>query len=136
MTALTADQIAARWSQRLTAAIPDIVAGVNAVTVSPGQKAAAAADTWAANVQAAKSKFSRNVAKVDLNTWKTVTAAKDQTRIADGATTGQPKMAHAMNVLLPYINQQVSALPPRGNLEANIARSAAFIRGMSKFPGV
>lgn len=136
MTALTPDQVAAKWSQRLTAAIPDIVAGVNAVTVSPGQQAAAAADTWASNVQNAKSKFARNVAKVDLNTWKTVTAAKDQARIADGATQGQPKMANAMAKLLPYINQQVNSLPARGNLEANIARSAAFIRGMSKFPGV
>jgi hypothetical protein len=35
--------------------------------------------------------------------------------------------------LFPAIQSAVSALPPRGDIEANIARSAAFARAMNKY---
>lgn len=86
-----------------------------------------------AGVQANLPKYiSRNQA-VSLQDWKSAAAGKGAQRLASGATAAQPKMQSVFNNLFPYIGQVVGSLPARGDLEQNIARSAAFQRAMAKY---
>lgn len=125
--------VAAKWAQGLSGAAQAITDGVNAVTVAPGQAAARQKDLWATNTAASKDKWASNTAAVPVDEWRQSMISKGVPRIASGAQAAEPKMAQFMGKLLPYINSQVNGLPARGNLEQNINRMTAFIRGMSKF---
>jgi|SRR5579859_3109907 len=129
----TAAEAAAKWAQALPASQGRYIAGVNAVTVAPGQLAARAAQTWATNTAAAVNKFARNSAAVSLQDWQSATANKGAQRLASGAQAAQPKMEAALSRLFPAIQQAVQQLPPRGDIEANINRSAQFARQMHKY---
>jgi hypothetical protein len=124
---------AAKWAQNLGAAGTAYTAGVQAVQTAPGQQAAAASDRYIAGVQANVGKFKANVGSVSLADWQNAAVNKGAPRLATGATAAQPKMATVLGQLFPYIEQVRNSLPSRGDLEQNIARSAAFQRGMSKF---
>ena len=130
---LSADQVAAKWAQNTGSATQAYTDGVNAVTVAPGQAAARAVELWATNVAAAKSKYAANSSKVTLQDWQAAAVGKGAARLASGVQAAQPKMQAAMQKLLPYIAQQVNALPQRGNLDQNINRMTAFVRGMAKY---
>jgi hypothetical protein len=129
----TPAEAAQKWATALPAAQQAYVNGVNAVTVAPGTLAARAAPMWAANTAAAQSKFARNSAAVSLQAWQQQTTTKGAQRLSSGAQAAQPKMEAALAKLFPAIAQAVSSLPPRGDIEANIARSAQFARQMNKY---
>jgi hypothetical protein len=128
--------VAAKWAANLAGATQSITSGVNSVTVAPGQAAARQAQVWQANTVAAAQKWQTNVAAVSLNTWQQDMINKGIPRIASGAQAAQPKMQQAMSKLLPFIQSQVNQLPPRGNLQQNIARATQMMNAMAKFPGV
>jgi len=129
----SAAEAAAKWATALPAAQQRYIDGVNAVNVAPGTLAARAAPTWAANTAAAQSRFARNSAAVSLQSWQQSTTTKGAQRLSSGAQAAQPKMEAALTKLFPAIASAVSSLPPRGDIEANIARSAAFARQMNKY---
>jgi hypothetical protein len=129
----TAEEAASKWASNLGASTQRIQAGVQAVTVAPGQAAARQKALWVQNVAASQNKWAANVAAVPLATWQDATVNKGIPRIASGATAAQPKMQSFMGRLLPYIGNQVNSLPQRGDLEANINRMNTFVRGMAKF---
>lgn len=133
MTALTPQQIAAKWSQNLSGATETATAGANALTVSPGALAARQVNVWAANVAAAKPKYQRNVAAVTLDEWRSAYLNKGIPRMAQGATDAQPKMEAFMTSLLNYQQSALSSLPPRGTYEQNKARLTAWIDKMHAF---
>lgn len=124
---------AARWAQNFGASGTKWAAGVNSVTVAPGQLAARAKQLWASNTAAAVDKFAANSAAVTLQDWQQTTVNKGQPRLAGGAQSAQPKVEAVFSRLFPYIASTVNSLPPRGDLEANIARAGAFARQMAKF---
>lgn len=124
---------AQRWVTNLGAAQTKWQAGVEAVAVSPTQLAARAAPLWARNVAAAQQKFATNSARVTREEWITATVTKGGPRLSTGAAASQDKMANVFTKLFPYINQVVSGLPARGDLEQNITRMGQFARGMAKF---
>lgn len=124
---------AQQWATKLGGARQQYVDGINSVTVPPGQLAAAAADRWANNTVAAKPKFARNVASVQIGDWKNSATTKGADRLASGAQASLPKMESAFVKLFPAIKQAVQSLPPRGDLEANITRSAEFARKMAQY---
>lgn len=130
---LSADQVAAKWAQNTGSATQAYTDGVNAVTVAPGQAAARAVELWATNVAASKNKYAANSSKVTLQDWQAAAVNKGAARLASGVQAAQPKMQAAMQKLLPYIQQQVNALPQRGSLDQNINRMTAFVRGMAKY---
>jgi hypothetical protein len=129
----TPQQLAQKWAQNLGGATQAITDGVRSVTTAPGQAAAAQADVWAQNTMAAKQKFQRNSAAVSLQDWQDAMINKGATRVASGATAAQPKMEAFLGRLLPHIDTVKRGLPPRGNLDQNLARANAFARGMAQF---
>lgn len=129
----TAAEAAAKWATNLPAAQQRYIDGVNAVTVSPGALAARAAPLWAANTAAAQAKFARNAAAVTTQQWQQATTTKGAQRLSSGAQAAQGKVESVFAKLFPAIQSAVSSLPPRGDIEANIARSAAFARAMNKY---
>lgn len=129
----TAAEAAAKWATNLPAAQQRYIDGVNGVTVSPGALAARASALWAANTAAAQPKFAKNSAAVTLQTWQQATTTKGAQRLSSGAQAAQSKVESAFSRLFPAIQSAVSALPPRGDIEANIARSAQFARTMNKY---
>ena len=129
----TAAEAAAKWATNLPASQQRYIDGVNAVTVSPGALAARAAPLWAANTAAAQAKFARNAAAVTADQWKQATTTKGAQRLSSGAQAAQSKVEQTFSKLFPAIQSAVSSLPPRGDIEANIARSAAFARAMNKY---
>lgn len=119
-----------KWKDNLIASAPSIKAGVMAVTVAPGQLAAAQADVWIQNTTAAKQKWIDRV-KVPLDVWQSATIDKGIQRIQQGATTAQPKMVAFLTNFLPHVErgvQQMRAQLPRGGIEQNIARAVFMMR--------
>lgn len=125
--------VAQQWASRLGQSTQAITEGVQGVTVAPGQAAARQKNVWAQNVVAAKDKWAANTAAVSLTDWVQAMTTKGIPRIAQGAQAAEGKFATFMGKLLPYIDSQVTSLPPRGDLGANINRMVAFVQGMSKF---
>lgn len=124
---------AQKWATRLGAATQAITDGVNAVTVAPGQKAAAQAQVWLANTQAAMDKWVRNTGSVSLASWKNDMLTKGVPRIGQGATAAVPKMTQFMQQWLPYAQSIADSLPPRGTIDQNIQRAIQQIQGNHAF---
>jgi len=137
MTAMTPAEIATKWSTNLGAAGPSITAGVNAVTVAPGQLAAAASAKWLARVQAAQAKFEKNVSAVTLAQWKTAMTSLGIPRIATGATAAIPKFTLFMTSWLNYLNANAAAIAamPTDTLAQSIQKATAQITYNAAYPG-
>lgn len=125
--------IAQKWANNLGSATQAITDGVNSVTVAPGQAAARQKTAWVQNVANSADKWASRTAAVTLPDWQQSMINKGVPRIASGAQAAQPKFGTFMTKLLPYIDQQRAALPPRGNLQQNIQRMTQFVQGMAKF---
>lgn len=129
----TPQQAAAKWSTNMGAAVTRYADGVKAVTTSPNALAAAAVDRYMAGVQASQQKYVQRNQGVSLQYWQQQSVTKGSQRLASGATAAEGKMGQVFTQLFPYIEQVRGSLPARGDLEQNIARSAAFQRGMARF---
>jgi hypothetical protein len=129
----SASDAAAKWVQGFGASATKWTAGVNAVTVAPGQLAARAKNLWLQNTTAAADRFATNSAAVSLSTWQSTTVAKGAPRLASGAQAAQPKVEAAFSKLFPAIQSAVNALPPRGDIEQNITRAGNFARAMHSY---
>lgn len=129
----TADQIATDWANGLSQSTGKIQSGIEAVTVAPGQAAAANKNGYVQGVAQSADKWARNVAAVDLASWKSDAINKGIPRIASGAQAAQPKMQAAMSRLIPYINSGLGNLPKRGTLDQNIARMDSWVRYMAGY---
>ena len=132
---MDATAVADRWASQLGGATEKIKAGVLGVTVSPGALAARQADVWAANTAAAKDKFRRKSAGTSLAEWQRLTIDKGLQRIGSGAQDAKVNFAQFMTNFLPFVAASVAALPPRGNLDANINRMTQHVRKMATYQG-
>ena len=122
--------LAATWKQNLSGASDRMKAGAMAVTTSPGQAAAAASGRWLAAVSSAEPRFRAAVAAVSTSDWQDAYVNKGLPRVASGAAASETKFATTLGKILQAQRSIVSSLPSRGDVEANIARSADFIRKM------
>lgn len=125
--------VAQRWATNLAGATGKMTDGINAVQTAPGVAAARQKQVWAANTAASVDKWASKTAAVSLQDWQQAMINKGVSRVASGATAAQPKMQAFLTKFLPFLDSAVAGLPPRGNLEQNIARSAALIRKTATF---
>lgn len=125
--------VASKWATNLGNSTQSITDGINAVTVAPGQAAARQKQVWQQNTSAAADKWATNTAKVTLQEWQQAALQKGVGRIAAGATAAQNKQVAFYTKLLPFIDSAKASLPPRGNLDQNIARANAMMRKMATF---
>ena len=135
VTNVPPDQLAANWANNLAAANARMQAGAQAVTVSPGQAAAAQQGVWLANTTAAANRWAQNVAAVTTAQWQQAFITKGLPRVATGAQAAQPQFAVTLAKIIQAEKGILPSLPPRGNLQANIARSAAFATAMNQLRG-
>lgn len=130
-----AQAVAQKWATNTSAAVPAYKAGVMAVTVAPGQAAAAAVQQWLQGVQNAAQKFATNSAAVTLQSWQTAASNLGAARLPSGVQNAQPRMQNFMSQLLPHaanVSAQVAAMP-KGGLANGIARATAAITAMANF---
>lgn len=125
-----ATTVAANWASRMAGSGQKMTDGINAVTVAPGQAAAAAKGLWLQNVSQAGDRFASAVSKVSLSEWQQATVAKGVPRVAQGAQAAQSKFAAVMQTWLPRIAQIRSTLRPRGDISANVDRATQFMTAM------
>ena len=126
---------AARWAQNLQGATEKIREGVQAVQVAPGAAAARQRSVWLQNLTASADKWTRNVGAVPLSEWQSDMINKGIPRIGTGAQGAQQKFAAFLTSFLPFVDAGVRALPPRGNLQQNIARMVAMVQHNAQYTG-
>lgn len=135
MTALTADQIAQDWANKLGGAQQKMQAGAMAVTIAPGQAAAQQKAVWAQNVAASVDKWAKNTQAVTKEQWVNDYVTKGLPRVATGATAAIPKFTSFMQKLLPVIATGRASLPARGSYAQNKARANAWMDYMHSKAG-
>lgn len=125
---------AQKWKTRITAATPEIRAGIQRVSSAPGAAAARQKTAWQTNVVAAADKWERNVGAVSLQSWQ-ADALAGVDRIASGAAAKQGKMESFLNEFQPHLErvQQRLASMPRGSLEQNLTRMMENARLNAQF---
>ena len=137
MAKLTAQEFQEKHARRLKGAIDDMRKGVERVTVSPTEKAAAKQDKMRANIVASidNGKWAAGLKRVTLDDWKTKMINKGVNRVSGGIDEAAPKVVAFASELLPYIDSVQAKIKtmPDVTLEDNIGRMTEFIRGMAKF---
>lgn len=124
---------AAKWRQNLSGAGDAIAQGVQRVTVAPGQAAARQKGAYLAGVQASQDKWASRVGQVSLGDWQKAMTEKGAPRIATGAAAAESKVADFLGQFIPHMDGVVRGLPARGNLDQNINRMIATVRGAAQF---
>jgi len=137
MAKLTPAQFREKHARRLKQAVPDIEAGINAVTESPMLKAVAKKEKMKANLVKSvdSGKWERGLKAVSLEQWKENAINKGVGRIAAGIDGAAAKVENFAAQLLPHIDKlqaEVKKMPDT-TLEDSINRMTTFVRGMAKF---
>lgn len=126
-------QIAQNWASKMAGAAANATAGAQAVTVSPGQKAAAQKGAYTSGVANAADKWATNVGAVTTQQWQQAYIQKGVPRMASGAQAAQPKVAAFQQQLQPFQQALQASLPPRGPAGSNDQRMLAWSAGMRQF---
>jgi len=136
MAKMTPEQVADKLIRNLSQAGEYIAAGIDRVSVAPGELAAKKQEKMKARLIAAidSGKWASRVRSVDLATWKAAAREKGVPRIASGIAAARPKIIGFMNQLLPHIDAGVAIVDkmPDLTLEDGLARSRAMIMHMAK----
>lgn len=122
----TAAEAASNWETGFAGASAKYTAGINAVSVSPGQLASQQVNAYVQGVQNSAKIWQAKMAAMDLGQWKAAAAGVGAQRLATGATKGKAKMQSFMQQFIPDLTNAVNNLPARGSYEQNMARSRAF----------
>lgn len=137
--AKTPAQIAEKWSRNLSNSSTDIIAGINAVTENPMQKAVAKQAKLKQNWNAAidSGKWATNTGAVTLAQWKKAFLDKGVSRITSGATASVSKVQAFHESLAAYQAAGLAQLEsmPDLTVEDGINRQAFWTRYMANFPG-
>lgn len=129
MTRVSPQEGTTKWVNRLSAAVPDVTAGIQKVTEAPGMKAAQKFNKWQQNTQAAAQKWKNNTAAVGLSQWQQAAIA-GTSRIASGAQQKQDKYTQFASSFYPYLDAGVAKVKamPDTNPEDRIQRAVAMMR--------
>lgn len=113
---VNAANVLAKWKSRTGAAVSDYKAGVQAVTTSPTQQAAAAVNKYAAGVAAAvqSGSYVNGLNAVSLTDWQQATVNKGASNFANGVSNISSKAAKAMADQQQYaaqVSDQIASMP-------------------------
>ncbi len=136
MAKLTASEFQEKHARRLKAAVEDVRKGIDRVTESPTEKAAAKQDKMLTNLTASvnSGKWAAGLKRVSLDDWKRQTRDVGVNRIAAGIDAAKSKVIAFAEELLPHIDrgrEKIKAMPDV-TLDDNINRMVAFTRHMSE----
>lgn len=137
MPKLTPAEATAKQARNLKNAIQDITAGVNRVTVAPGQQAAAKSDKMLQNLTKSvqSGKWGKRVAAIPLADWQKAMNTKGVQRVASGIDAAAGKVEAFYAELFPYqeaLQSKLKALPDL-TLEDSLNRMQVWVRGMAGF---
>jgi len=137
MAKLTATEFQEKHARRLKGAVEDVRRGIDRVTESPTDKAAAKQDKMLANLTASvqSGKWANGLKRVTLEDWKRKARDIGVNRIAAGIDGAKEKVVAFAEQLLPHIDRQrdkIKAMPDV-TLDDNINRMTSFCRGMAEF---
>lgn len=137
MATLTPAEFQEKHARRLKASVEDMRRGIDRVTESPTEKAAAKQDKMLSNLTAAvqSGKWAKGLKRVSLEEWKKKARDVGVNRVAAGIDAAKDKVTAFAADLLPHIDKQKAALAnmPDVTLDDNINRMTTFIRGMASF---
>ena len=137
MAKLTPEQFAEKHNRRTKAALEDMKAGIENVTVAPTEKAAAKQEKMRQRLLEAleSGKWANGLKRVSLEEWKQKMIELGLNRVASGLDANKKKVEEFAAQLLPHIEagQKLIEKMPDVTLEDSINRMTAFIRHMSKF---
>lgn len=132
---LTPDQISDKWNRRMKNAIPDIQAGIDSVTESPMEKAAAKKDKMKTNLLKSidDGTWENRLRKVPLSKWKENTKKKVGERMASGVDAGMDKRKEFDKWLTNRLNEKLPEIQnmPDLTLEDSVNRVRALMEHMS-----
>jgi hypothetical protein len=133
--AKTAAQAVQKWLDNTAVAAPRLREAVNAMAEAdnPLAKAAAKETEWATGCARAaqQNKFSKGLQAVSFADWKRAMTGKGAENYTRGVADAKPKVTRFFGALIPAQQQIKQALPPRGTLAQNIARSRTMIENMA-----
>ena len=134
---ITPQEYQEKHARNLKASIPDVRRGVERVTESPTEKAAAQADKYLLGIQEAvtSGKWQAGLRRVSLQEWKSKMIDKGIVRISTGIDAASAKVVSFASELLPFeanLQAQIETMPDM-TLEDSIARATAWMRGMTAF---
>lgn len=134
---VNAQQFADKLIRRGQQATEDMRLGVQNVSQSPTEQAAAAQDKWLAGIQEAarEGKWQAGLRRVTLQQWKDAMINKGLTRYGPGLDASRAKIEDFASDLIPYENNLLNTIEsmPDLTLEDSIARATAWMRGMAQF---
>lgn len=136
MAKLSPAEFQEKHARRLKASVEDVRKGIDRVTESPTEKAAAKQDKMLTNLTAAvnSGKWAAGLKRVSLEDWKKQTRDIGVNRIAAGIDGAKAKVISFAEVLLPHIDrgtEKIKAMPDV-TLDDNINRMTTFIRHMAE----
>ena len=137
MAKLTPAEFQDKHARRLKAAVEDVRRGIDRVTESPTEKAAAKQEKMLANLTRSvqDGKWAAGLKRVSLDDWKRKARDVGVNRIAAGIDAAKDKVTDFAAALLPYIDRAQSEIAsmPDVTLDDNINRMNTFIRRMANF---
>lgn len=139
MPKLSAAAAATKWQQRTSGASQDYVTGAQSTQKDPTQLAAAAAQKWFTNTQAAYTKglFQAGLARSGKAGWLAGVTGKGAQNFVTGVNAAEPKVAQVFQQLFAYeatLESQIASMPNVTPADAE-ARMLAWTRGMREFRG-
>lgn len=137
MAKMDAKDFAEKWQKNMAASTAYISKGIDRVSESPMEKAAAKQEKMINNLTEAvnKGKWKRGLESVSLDDWKKKFKDQGVARIAGGATAAMPKMQRFADQLLPFqdnLQRKIKNMADT-SFEDRVNRATEWIRGMHEF---
>ncbi len=137
MARLTPAEFQEKHARRLSAAVPDVIRGIEQVTVNPCELAVAKQEKMKTNLLAAidDGRWAAGLKRVSLADWKDKAKNVGAARITSGINAAKAKVIAFAEELLPHIDAGQAKLSgmPDMTLEDNIARMVTMTRHMAEF---